>query len=103
MVSPYTAAALRASEISADILLKGTKVDGVYSDDPMKNSDVTRFEALDYADVLGKRLDFMDATAVTLCRDNHIPIIVFKLLSEGHLKRIVQGEPLGTIIGGSHD
>jgi uridylate kinase len=105
--NPYfttdSAAALRASEINADVLLKGTKVDGVYTDDPEKNPNCNKYDTLTYAEVLEKNLGVMDGTAVTLCRDNHIPIIVFKLLEHGHLRRIVQGDKLGTIVGGSHD
>ena len=105
--NPYfttdSAAALRASEINADVLLKGTKVDGVYSDDPVTNQNAVKYDKLTYGDVLERELGVIDGTAVTLCRDNRIPIIVFKLLEAGHLKRIVQGEQLGTIVGGSHD
>jgi uridylate kinase len=93
-----TAAALRAAEIKADALFKGTKVDGVYNSDPVGNPDAEMFEELDYIDVLKDDLRVMDATAVTLCRENGIPIIVFNIVDEGNLKRILEGEPLGTIV-----
>ena len=93
-----TAAALRASEIGADLFLKATKVDGVYDDDPVKNPGAKRYDSLSYMDILKGRLGVMDATAVTLCMENGIPIKVFKLLQEGALKGILSGEPLGTTI-----
>ena len=93
-----TAAALRAAEIKADALFKGTKVDGVYSSDPVGNPEAEMFEELDYIDVLKNDLRVMDATAVTLCRENRIPIVVFNIAQEGNLKRILKGEPLGTIV-----
>lgn len=100
--NPYfstdSAAALRASEIGADIILKATKVDGVYSDDPMKNPNAEFYPRLSYMDVVKKELKVMDLTAITLCKDNNIPIIVFNMYKPGNLKRIVEGEQIGTII-----
>lgn len=100
--NPYfttdTAAALRAMEINADCILKATKVDGVYSADPFKVRDARKFGCLKYIDVLKKRLKVMDATAVSLCMDNKLPIVVFNLNKEGNIKRIVLGEKIGTVI-----
>jgi uridylate kinase len=102
--NPYfstdTAAALRAMEIKAEIILKGTKVDGIYDKDPVKNPDARRFDSLTYLDVLKKGLAVMDGTAVTLCRDNSMPIIVYDLKKKGNLRRIVGGETVGTIVKG---
>jgi uridylate kinase len=102
--NPYfstdTAAALRAAEIGADLLIKATKVDGVYDKDPHKHPDAKRFEQLSYLEVLNMKLQIMDSTAVTLCMDNHVPIIVLNLWDEGSLERVVCGEPVGTLIGG---
>lgn len=94
-----SAAALRAAEINADILLKGTKVDGVYDSDPVKNPDAIRYTSLTYGEVLHKRLQVMDLTAITLCRDNKIPVCVFSILEPGGLLAILKGEPRGTMIG----
>jgi len=91
-----TTAALRALEIGADIVLKATNVDGVYSDDPATNRQAKKFETLSFMDVLKKGLKVMDATAVSLCMDSHIPIIVFNLHRAGNIKRAVCGEPVGT-------
>jgi len=100
--NPYfttdTAAALRAVEIEADALLKGTKVDGIYSGDPETDPDATKISDLTYIDVLKKNLRIMDATAIALCRENNIPIIVFNLFEKGNLKRVLEGEKLGTIV-----
>ncbi|MFH1397389.1 MAG: UMP kinase [Candidatus Omnitrophota bacterium] len=100
--NPYfttdTAAALRAMEINADCILKATKVDGVYSADPLKIKDARKFGRLKYIDVLRKRLKVMDATAVSLCMDNKLPIVVFNLNKEGNIRRIVLGEKIGTVI-----
>lgn len=100
--NPYfttdTAAALRAMEINADCILKATKVDGVYSADPLKVKDARKFGRLKYIDVLKKRLKVMDATAVSLCMDNKLPIVVFNLNKEGNIRRIVLGEKIGTVI-----
>lgn len=98
--NPYfstdTAAALRAAEIHADIILKATKVDGVYDSDPMVNPDAVKFEHLRYIDVLQKGLRVMDATAVSMCMENDIPIVVFDFNQPGNVVRVVQGEALGT-------
>lgn len=93
-----TAAALRAMEINADVILKATKVDGVYDRDPMKDSRAKRFNSLKYIDVLDKNLKVMDATAISLCKDNSLPIIVFNIKKVGNIRRIVCGERIGTII-----
>ncbi len=91
-----TAAALRATEIGADLLLKATKVDGVYSADPMKDSTATRYDSLTYTKVLVDELKVMDATAIVMCRDNRLPLVVFNLFNSGDLLKAVQGEPVGT-------
>ncbi len=93
-----TAAALRAAEIKADALFKGTKVDGIYNADPVTNPDAAMIGELSYLDVLTEELGVMDATAITLCKENGIPIIVFNFVEEGNLKRILEGESLGTIV-----
>ncbi len=102
--NPYfttdTTAALRAIEIGADVILKATKVDGVYSSDPVKYKNAKRFEALRYIDVLKKGLKVMDATATSLCMDNRLPIIVFDLFKQGNIKRVIMGEKIGTIVKG---
>lgn len=100
-----SAASLRAIEISADILLKATKVDGVYSDDPAKNPKATRYTHITYNDVLEKQLRVMDLTAICMCRDHRMPLRVFNLLEDQALDRIAQGEMLGTLVdnGESHD
>jgi len=102
--NPYfstdTAAALRAMEIKAEIILKGTKVDGIYDKDPVTNPDARRFEDLTYLDVLKKGLAVMDGTAVALCKDNALPIIVYDLKQKGNLRRIVMGEKVGTMVKG---
>lgn len=98
--NPYfttdTAAALRAIEIGADIILKGTRVDGIYDSDPEKNPDAVKFTQISYRDVLKLDLKIMDLTAITLCRENNIPIIVFNMNIPGNLKRIVLGENIGS-------
>ncbi len=100
--NPYfttdTAAALRAMEINADVILKATKVDGVYSCDPLKNKKAKKFSQLKYIDVLKRGLKVMDATAVSLCMDNKLPIIVFNLTKEGNIKKVILGEKIGTIV-----
>jgi len=100
--NPYfttdTAAALRAMEIHADCILKATKVDGVYSADPLIHKNAKRFTHLKYIDVLRKGLKVMDATAISLCMDNRLPIVVFNLGYKGNIKRVVQGERIGTIV-----
>jgi uridylate kinase len=95
-----TTAALRAAEIGADVILKATKVDGVYSQDPFKDKSAKKFKKLSYIELVKKRLRVMDATAVTLCMENKIPIIVFNLFIQGNLKRVVMGEEIGTIVRG---
>lgn len=97
-----TAAALRALEIGADALLKATKVDGVYSADPVANPDAVRYDSLGYDDVLRMRLSVMDLTAITLCRENRLPIRVFDMGVPGNLRRVVRGEAVGTLVGGDH-
>jgi uridylate kinase len=94
-----TCAALRASEIGAEALLKATKVDGVYSDDPNKNPKATRYKRLTYDDVLKQNLKILDVSAVALCRDNRIPVIVFNLKREGNIRKVVAGQSIGTRIG----
>jgi uridylate kinase len=100
--APYfstdTAAAQRALEIGADAIFKGTKVDGVYDADPATTPDATRYETLDYITVLQDGLKVMDATAISLCMDNGLPIVVFDLLTEGNIRRAVDGEPIGTVV-----
>lgn len=102
--NPYfttdTTAVLRAIEISADVILKATKVDGVYSSDPVKNKRARKYETLRYIDVLKKGLRVMDATATSLCMDNKLPIIVFNLMKEGNIKRVVLGDKIGTVVKG---
>ncbi|HEX9873889.1 MAG TPA: UMP kinase [Deferrimonas sp.] len=102
--NPYfttdTAASLRAMEINADVILKATKVDGIYSADPNKDKDAVKYQSLSYLDVLKKGLQVMDATATSLCMDNDLPIVVFDLTRRGNIKRVVMGEPIGTIVKG---
>ena len=102
--NPYfttdTTAALRAIEIGAEVILKATKVDGVYSSDPFKNKNAKRFDALRYIDVLKKGIKVMDATAISLCMDNKLPIIVFNLFKQGNIKRVITGERIGTVVKG---
>ncbi len=98
--NPYfttdTAAALRAMEIGADALLKATKVDGVYDKDPMKHDNATRFDELSFGEAISRGLQVMDATAITLCRENGLPIVVFDLFVEGNMARVAKGEKVGT-------
>jgi uridylate kinase len=100
--NPYfttdTAAALRATEIKCDVIMKATKVDGVYSADPMKVKGAKKFTELKFIDVLRKNLKVMDATAISMCMDNNLPIIVFNLLKPGNIKKAVYGEKIGTIV-----
>ncbi|HXN07829.1 MAG TPA: UMP kinase [Nitrospiria bacterium] len=100
--NPYfstdTAAVLRAMEIGANVLLKGTKVDGIFDLDPMKHREAVQFDTLAYLDVLSKGLKVMDTTAVTLCMDNNLPIIVFNIKHAGNIKRVVLGEKVGTLV-----
>ncbi|NLD71464.1 MAG: UMP kinase [Chloroflexi bacterium] len=103
--NPYfttdTAAALRAMEINADILLKATKVDGIYDSDPLKNPEAVRFERLTYIEALNMGVKVMDATALSLCMDNDLPLMVFKLVPPDSLSRAIRGEPIGTLVGNS--
>jgi uridylate kinase len=96
-----TTAALRAAEIGADLLFKATKVDGIYDADPKSNPNAKRYESLTYAHVLANDLKVMDSTAISLCKDNDIPIMVFDLSVKGNIKRAVMGEAIGTTVGGS--
>jgi uridylate kinase len=102
--NPYfstdTAASLRAIEMNADVILKATKVDGVYSADPEKYKHAKKFKALKYIDVLKKGLKVMDATAVSLCMDNKLPIVVFNLTKRGNIKKVISGEKIGTVVRG---
>ncbi|MGE0825128.1 MAG: UMP kinase [Candidatus Binatia bacterium] len=102
--NPYfttdTAASLRAMEIGADIIFKATKVDGVYDADPMKVANAKRYQRLTYIEVLQQNLKVMDSTAISLCMDNHLPILVFSLLEPGNIRRAVVGEPVGTLVHG---
>lgn len=102
--NPYfttdTTAALRAIEVEAEVIFKGTKVDGVYDKDPVKHSDAIKFDELTYLDVVEKGLEVMDLTAVTLAMDNKLPIEVFNMSTPGNLKRVVMGEPIGTKVTG---
>jgi len=95
-----TAAALRAAELGADVLLKGTNVDGVYSDDPCRNPRAIKYRRLDYQTVLSKNLAVMDSCAVAICRNARVPIIVFNLKQHGQLARALEGKPVGTLVGG---
>jgi uridylate kinase len=101
--NPYfttdTAASLRAMEIHAEVILKATKVDGIYSADPVKDPTATRYKTLSYIEVLRKNLKVMDSTAISLCMDNELPIIVFDLGQPGNILRVVQGEDVGTLVG----
>jgi uridylate kinase len=98
--STDTTAAQRALEIQAEALLKGTKVDGIYTADPVLDPTATRFDHLDYSDVLREGYQVMDATAVSLCRENKLPIIVFDFREEGNIRKVVSGEPIGTLVAG---
>jgi uridylate kinase len=100
--NPYfstdTAATLRGLEIKAEVVAKATRVDGVYDKDPLTNSDAVRFSEIGYSDVLARNLKVMDASAVAMCRDNHMPIVVFNLNVRGNIMRMAMGEPIGTLI-----
>lgn len=103
--NPYfttdTAAALRAMEIGADVILKGTKVDGVYSSDPVKDPKAKKYSQLTYMEVLKRGLGVMDSTAVTLCMDNNLPIVVFNLRGKGNIRKVVEGKKVGTLVRGN--
>ena len=100
--NPYfttdTTAALRACEVGAQAILKATQVDGIYDSDPRTNPAAKRFETISYLDVISRELNVMDSTAITLCKDNDIPIIVFNLHAEGNIDRVLRGEPVGTVV-----
>ena len=100
--NPYfttdTAAALRAMEMKAEVILKATKVDGIYTADPAKHPDATRYERISYLQVLQERLQVMDATAISLCMDKKLPILVFNLKTPGNIRRVVMGEAVGTVV-----
>jgi uridylate kinase len=98
-----TAACLRAIEVGADVVLKATKVDGIYSDDPVKNKDAVRYDFLTYTEVLTKNLAVMDSTAICLCKDHGMPLQIFDMGAANALKKIVLGEHIGTIVGDNHD
>jgi len=104
--NPYfttdTAAALRAVEIGADVILKATKVDGVYSSDPVKNAAAKKFREITYIDILKKGLKVMDSTAISLCMDNNLPIIVFNMMGSGNIKKVLKGEKIGTLVKGGN-
>ncbi|HAK60002.1 MAG TPA: UMP kinase, partial [Nitrospiraceae bacterium] len=105
--NPYfttdTTAALRAMEISAEVIMKATKVDGVFSADPLKDPSAVKYDSLTYLEVLQKNLRVMDATAISLCMDNNLPIIVFNLNVSGNIKRIISGEKIGTLVTGRNN
>ncbi len=100
--NPYfttdTAAALRAMEMKAEVILKGTKVDGIYTADPVKDPQATRYDSISYLQVLQQGLQVMDATAISLCMDNKLPILVFNLKTPGNIRRVVMGEAIGTLV-----
>lgn len=100
--NPYfttdTAASLRAMEVGAEIIMKATRVDGVFTDDPEKNKSATMYKTLDYIDVLKENLKVMDSTAISLCMDHSLPILVFNLTNSGNFKRVILGEDIGTIV-----
>ena len=103
--NPYfttdTAASLRAMEITADVILKATKVDGVYSSDPMKDPSAKKYSTITYIDVLKKGLSIMDSTAISLCMDNNLPIVVFNLRGRGNIRKILEGKKIGTLVRGN--
>ena len=100
--NPYfttdTTAALRACEINADCMMKATKVDGIYDSDPAKNPDAVKFDKISYLEVLTKELQVMDAAAISLCKDNEMPLLVFDMTTPGNISRILKGEPVGTLV-----
>jgi len=96
--STDTAAALRASEIGAEAILKATKVDGIYTADPKKDPTATKYDRITYSEALSKRLQVMDATAFTLCMDNRVPILVFDLMTPNNIRNAVLGLPVGTLV-----
>jgi uridylate kinase len=98
-----TAAGLRAVEIGAEIVCKATKVDGVYDSDPMLNPNAVRYRELTYLDVLSQKLKVMDSTAISLCMDNDLPVLVFNMLEPGNLQKAMLGEPIGTVVRGGDE
>jgi uridylate kinase len=104
--NPYfttdTASSLRAMEIGADVILKATKVDGVYSSDPMKDPAAKKYDTVTYIDVLKKGLSIMDSTAISLCMDNNLPIVVFNLKGKGNIRKIIEGKKIGTLVWGNN-
>jgi uridylate kinase len=104
--NPYfttdTASSLRAMEIGADVILKATKVDGVYSSDPMKDPAAKKYSTVTYIDVLKKGLSIMDSTAISLCMDNNLPIVVFNLKGKGNIRKIIEGKKIGTLVWGNN-
>ena len=100
--NPYfttdTAAALRANEIDAEVILKATKVDGIYDTDPVGNPDAVKYDKLNYMDVLKQGIKVMDSTAISLCMDNELDIIVFNIFEKGNIKKVVEGAEIGTIV-----
>lgn len=98
-----TAAALRANEIEAEVLLKGTKVDGVYTADPKTDKQAKRYDTISFSEVLAKNLRVMDATAISLCRENNLPIIIFNVMNKGNIMRVILGQRVGTLVTGRHD
>ena len=104
--NPYfttdTAASLRAMEIDAEVILKATKVDGIYSSDPMKDPSAKKYQTVTYIDVLKKGLSIMDSTAISLCMDNNLPIVVFNLRGKGNIRKIIEGKKIGTLVWGNY-
>ncbi len=104
--NPYfttdTAASLRAMEIDAEVILKATKVDGIYSSDPMKDPSAKKYQTVSYIDVLKKGLSIMDSTAISLCMDNNLPIVVFNLRGRGNIRKIIEGKKIGTLVWGNY-
>lgn len=102
--NPYfttdTTASLRAMEIGAEVVLKATKVDGVYDADPLKHAGATKFAELTYSEVLARQLQVMDLTAISLCMEKALPIVVFNIMEKGNIKRVISGEPIGTLVSG---
>ena len=100
--NPYfstdTAASLRAMEIGAQVIMKGTKVDGIYDSDPVKNPQAKKYAEIPFLSILTQNLKVMDSTAISLCMDNRLPLIVFNLKEKGNFKRVVQGDPIGTLV-----
>jgi uridylate kinase len=100
--NPYfttdSAAALRAMEVKAEVLLKATKVDGIFSADPVSNPEATKFARISYREVLERNLKVMDATAISLCMDNKLPIVVFNIRQDGNIRRVIHGDPIGSVV-----